>query len=154
MDILKGLLSNTALICGVVSWFFAQFLKMFIEVFTKPKLKKKEFIFRALFGTGGMPSSHSSTISSVCVSIGFTQGFDSALFALSFTILMIVVRDATGVRLSSGKQASIINELTHVVNNKLDSEVKQVKEVRGHTPLETFVGVLLGILVSLGMHLI
>ncbi len=154
MEIIKGFLTNTALICGVVSWFFAQFLKMLIEIFTKPRLRTKDFMLRALFGTGGMPSSHSSTISAVCVSIGFSEGFNSPLFALSFTILMIVVRDATGVRLSSGKQAAIINELTNEVNNNLNTAIKTVKEVRGHTPLETFVGVLVGILVSLGMNLI
>ena len=32
--------------------------------------------------------------------------------------------------------------------------IKKIKEVRGHTPLETFVGAIVGVLVSLGIFLI
>jgi uncharacterized protein len=142
------------LMCALSSWIIAQFLKIIIEIFKKKKMKTKDFIFRAIFGTGGMPSSHSATIVSVAVSIGIKDGFESSLFALAFVMVIIVIRDATGVRLSAGRQAEAINKILAVQYKKYKTPYSRVKEVRGHTPLETFVGAVLGVLVSLGMYLI
>ncbi len=154
MEALKSLISNKVLISALFSWFMAQFLKIIIEIFTRNKLKTKDFILRAIFGTGGMPSSHSASITAVAVSIGFETGFSSPLFALAIVLVIIVIRDATGVRLSSGRQASTINQIIEKIKEKEDFNIKEVKEVRGHTPLECFIGLLVGLLVSLGIYLI
>lgn len=154
MDIFKPFLSNSILFCALYSWVLAQFLKIIIELIKKNKLKTKDFIFRVIFGTGGMPSSHSATIVSVATSIGIREGFNSSLFALAVVMVIIIIRDATGVRLSAGKQAEAINKLLAVQYKNHKIPFNRVKEVRGHTPLETFVGALIGILVSLGMNLI
>jgi uncharacterized protein len=154
LDFFKPFFSNTVLMCALSSWIIAQFLKIIIEIIKKKKMKTKDFIFRAIFGTGGMPSSHSATIVSVAVSIGIKDGFESSLFALAFVMVIIVIRDATGVRLSTGRQAEAINKILAVQQKKYKIPYSRVKEVRGHTPLETFVGAVLGVLVSLGMYLI
>jgi len=154
LDIFKALFSNKVLICAVFSWFIAQFLKIIIEILGKRKFRTKDFVFRALLGTGGMPSSHSASITSVTISIGITNGFNSSIFGLAFVLLFIVIRDATGVRLSSGKQASAINQIIEELYNRYNITYKKVKEVRGHTALECFVGIVVGVLVSLGMYLI
>lgn len=154
MENIKLLLSNKVLASALFSWVIAQILKISIELFKKNKLKTKEFIFRVLFGTGGMPSSHSSTISAVAVSIGIKEGFDSSIFAFAVVLVIIVIRDATGVRLSAGRQAEAINTLFEMQSKENNTAYTKVKEVRGHTPLETFVGVIVGMLVSLGMYLI
>lgn len=154
MDLFKPLFGNTILFCALYSWVLAQFLKIIIELLKKKKLKTKDFIFRVIFGTGGMPSSHSATIASVATSIGIKDGFGSSLFALAVVMFIIVIRDATGVRLSTGKQAEAINKILEVQSKRYKIQPKKVKEVRGHTPLETFVGTIIGILISLGMNLI
>ncbi|OHD11532.1 MAG: hypothetical protein A2Y34_18925 [Spirochaetes bacterium GWC1_27_15] len=154
MDNIKNLISNTVLLSALYSWFIAQFLKITIEILKKNKFKTKDFVFRALLGTGGMPSSHSASISAVAVSIGISQGLGSPLFALAFVMVFIVIRDATGVRLSSGKQAAAINQILEELYKRYDIDFKKVKEVRGHTALECFVGLIVGILVGLGMYLI
>jgi len=152
LTIFKSLISNMVLLSALFSWFIAQFLKIIIEIFRKEHLKStKEFIFRVIFGTGGMPSSHSATISSVTLSIGLKEGFNSSIFALAVVMLIIVIRDATGVRLSSGKQAKAINAILENQYKIYKIDYEKVKEVKGHTPLETFVGIIVGILVSLGM---
>lgn len=154
MDLIKSLVANNVLLSALYSWFIAQFLKVTIEIVKKNKFKTKDFIFRALMGTGGMPSSHSASITSVAISIGITSGFDSPLFALAAVFLFIVIRDATGVRLSTGKQAQAINLIMEELYNRYNIDYKKIKEVRGHTALECFVGVIIGIFVSLGMYLL
>jgi uncharacterized protein len=154
LKILKLLIGNTVLLSALYSWLIAQFLKIIIELVKRKKFKTKDFILRAIFGTGGMPSSHSATVVAVAVSIGFTEGFDSALFALAIVLVIIVIRDATGVRFSSGIQAVAINQILEKQRKTLKLPYTKVKEVRGHTPIETFVGAIVGILVSLGLYLL
>ena len=153
MDTIKSLIENKVLISALVSWFMAQFIKIIIEIIKKNKLKTKEFILRAIFGTGGMPSSHSASITAVAVSIGFETGFKSPLFALAVVLVIIVIRDATGVRLAAGRQAATINQILQKIKDN-NNGIKEVKEVRGHTPLECFVGVIVGLLVSFGIYLL
>lgn len=154
MNLIKDLASNGVLLSALYSWFLAQFLKITIEIFRKNKFKTKDFIFRALLGTGGMPSSHSASITAVAVSIGITSGFNSPLFALAFVLLFVVIRDATGVRLSTGKQAQAINLIMEELYSRYNVGYKKIKEVKGHTALECFVGVIIGLFVSLGMYLL
>ncbi len=154
MTIFKDILSNNVLLSALYSWFLAQFLKITIEVVKRNRFKTKDFVLRALLGTGGMPSSHSASISSVAVSIGITSGFGSPLFALAFVMVFIVIRDATGVRLSAGRQAQVLNMIIEELYIKHNLTYKKLKEVRGHTALECFVGVIIGIFVSLGIYLL
>lgn len=151
---MQGIASNTALISALFSWFIAQFLKIIIDIVKRNKIKTKDFIFRALLGTGGMPSSHSATITSVTISIGIASGYASPVFALSFVLMIIIIRDASGVRLSSGKQAQILNELQELMYKKYDINYKKIKVVKGHTALECFVGAIVGALVAFGMNYI
>lgn len=150
MDLTQIISKYAIIYSALLSWFMAQFLKMCIEIFKRKRLKKTDFVLRAVFGTGGMPSSHSASITAVAVSIGIKEGFTSSLFALAFIIVFIVIRDATGVRLSSGKQAEMMNRIIDQVCGE-NEEIRKIKEVKGHTPLECFVGVLIGLLVSLGI---
>ena len=152
MEFLKLILSNSVLFSALYSWFIAQFLKIIIEIIKRDNIKTKNFVLKVIFGTGGMPSSHSAAISAIAVSIGITEGFDSSIFAFAVVLVIIVIRDATGVRLSAGRQAEVINRILENQYNNMS--YKKIREVRGHTPLETFVGALVGILVSLGMYLI
>lgn len=155
MFIFDELLDNKVLICALLSWFTAQFLKVLIEVLTHKGINTKEdFFIRALIGTGGMPSSHSATIASVTIAIGIKEHLNSSLFALAIVMAIIVIRDATGVRLSAGKQAEAINKILENQYKTHGIKYEKIKEIRGHTPLETFVGLLVGTMVALGVFLI
>ena len=101
-----GLFSNQVLLCCITAWFVAQALKI-----PTYYLVEKKWDWHRFFGSGGMPSSHTAFVVSLTLMIGATQGFDSAIFALSFTMAAIVMYDATGVRRETGKQAVIINEI-------------------------------------------
>ena len=51
MDVLKDILRNDMLICAVVAYFFAQFLKIFTTFY-----KEKKLDMGRILGSGGMPS--------------------------------------------------------------------------------------------------
>jgi len=61
---------------------------------------------------------------------------------------LIIIRDALGVRRSSGIQARVLNLLGRQTSEKLKIEFHPVKEVNGHSPLEVAVGALLGITIA------
>ena len=70
----------------------------------------------------------------------------SPLFALSAIFTFIVMYDAAGIRRNVGEQAKILNEM-----NKERNELKNVKlqEMTGHTPIQVFLGWLVGVLVGI-----
>lgn len=95
-----------------------------------------------------MPSSHSAIAISISSSIALTEGF-SNLFILSLFLSLIVIRDALGVRRSSGLQAKALNRLGTEVSARLDICYEPVREVHGHTWTEVLVGALLGFAIAL-----
>jgi acid phosphatase family membrane protein YuiD len=67
---------------------------------------------------------------------------------MCFFFALIVIRDATGVRRSSGLQAKALNLLGKKTGEGLGFDYNPVKEIQGHTPLEVIVGALLGIFIA------
>ena len=140
MSYLQQLISNSVLITALIGWFAAQVLKMILV------WDKKKFDFKRIIGSGGMPSSHSSFV----MSIGFTQGFDSVVFAISAVMSFVVMYDAAGVRRSAGQQAAILNKLVEsVMNADFSKTEKRLKELLGHTPIEVFAGAILGVIIAI-----
>ena len=129
---------------SAAAWFIAQTIKVTLGV-----IREKRFNFRWFVGTGGMPSAHAAGVSSLATSVGVTYGFDSALFAITLIFTMIVMFDAQGVRLATGRQAEILNKMLEDIYWKKKLDEDQLKELIGHTPVEVFAGAFLGIVVSL-----
>ena len=74
---------------------------------------------------------------------------------LSLLITFITMRDAVGVRRSSGIQSKKINELgSELQKNGSIKEYKSIKEVNGHTPIQVIMGGILGFLIGLSMSLL
>ena len=145
---MEQLLSNYPLMTAVLSWFVAQVLKTAIDAYFN-----KGINWERMTGSGGMPSSHSSTVVSLAVAIGVSYGVDSTLFALALIFAIVVMYDATGVRRETGKQAVILNRL--LLDNPFswtgEEFDKKLKEYVGHTPLQVLMGAILGVLVALIM---
>jgi len=129
---------------SAASWMIAQFIKVALGVF-----REKRFNFRWFVGTGGMPSSHAAGVSALATSVGVTYGFDSALFAVVLTFTLIVLFDAQGVRRAAGRQAEILNKMLDDIYWKKKLDERELKEFIGHTPVEVFAGMFLGIIISL-----
>ena len=100
-----------------------------------------------LFGSGGMPSSHTAFVAALTTMAGLKEGFDSLPFAICFVMMFIVMTDAIGVRRETGRQGSAINILMDWFMQETDPETENqdLKERMGHSPLEVLVGFLWGI---------
>ncbi len=145
MNYITGLLFNYVLVCAVAGWFTAQFIKC-----TRYIVKNKRFDFAILMSSGGMPSSHSSTVCAVVVATARVCGTSSAEFALAFILAFIVMYDAAGVRRAAGEQAKVLNRIAQDISEGDTKYLdKDLKEFIGHTPFQVVVGALLGIVIPL-----
>ena len=152
MNFWSQLLNNFPLVCAGTAWLTAQILKVFTGVF-----KMREFsITGLLFGNGGMPSSHSAAVCALAVSCALTYGVGSGYFAIAFLFAIIVMGDAAGVRAETGKQARVLNRIMKdIFSPERHGDVNQdLKELVGHTPLQVFMGALLGVALPFLMALI
>ena len=120
----------------------AQFLKTVIDL-----VLNRSFNPERIFGSGGMPSSHSSTVCALTTASGMKYGMGSFEFAISFVLAMIVMYDAMGVRRETGKQARLLNTVFFENILNIDGVLLQekLKEYVGHTPLQVVAGAILGI---------
>ena len=143
MNFFEGIRHNDILYAAVLSWFIAQTLKVMITL-----LVEKEFKFERFHGSGGMPSSHTSTIVAASTAIGLQMGFETPLFAMSLIMAFIVMYDASGVRRSVGKQAKLLNDIIEDLFEHKQLQEERLKELIGHKPTEVVVGAILGILIA------
>ncbi|BBB46901.1 divergent PAP2 family protein [Pelolinea submarina] len=146
---MSDFIHNRVVVAAFLAWMIGQFLKFPLEY-----LLNKRWDWSIMFSSGGLPSSHSSLVTAVALTIGIQEGFDSAVFALAAAIGMIVIYDAAGVRRQAGIHAERINAImkSFFESGQLgEDELDDLKEMLGHTPLEVVSGVLLGILISLAV---
>ena len=137
-----GVFENPVFLSAVIAWGLAQIIKVPVEYFRSGKMN-----WALLLSTGGMPSSHSAIMVGATYGAGLFVGFDSPIFAVVFPITMIVIYDATGVRRQAGFHAEKINLLIRELLSGDFKAEKKLREVLGHTPVEAFFGVLLGLVV-------
>ena len=152
MNFWTSLLHNYPLVCAGTGWLLAQILKVFTGIF-----KVRRFSISALlFGNGGMPSSHSASVTALAIACGLTYGFDSGYFAIAIMFAIIVMGDAAGVRRETGEQAKILNLITRdLFKHASPTEINQnLKELVGHTPLQVVIGSALGFVIPFLMAFI
>ena len=150
MKTINDLLCNQVLVCSVVSYFAAQILKIFTTLY-----KEKVLDFRLIFSSGGMPSSHSSTVCALAFSIARVYGVGNPLFAICVVLSGVVMYDATGVRREAGKHAKMLNQIVgDLFSGNSEYAQSALKELIGHTPLQVMCGAITGIAVALLVRLI
>lgn len=146
MIFLQELVHNEILMSAGLSWALAQVIKTIIHL-----ILTKKFVAERLIGSGGMPSCHSATVCALTTSVIINEGIHSPFFAIAAILSIIVMYDAMGVRRETGIQARVLNELTQVIE-KMGSDLsndEKLKEFVGHTPIQVFVGAILGIIIAL-----
>ncbi len=146
MDFWSELLQNKILVSALAGWGIAQILKTLIHLwFTKT------FVAERLVGSGGMPSSHSATVCALATSTCLEFGPGSVEFAISLIFAIVVMYDAIGVRRETGIQAKVLNSMIQLFED-MGSDMppyEKLKEFVGHTPLQVFIGAILGIIIAL-----
>ena len=138
-------LGNKILDISIVAAFIAQFWKVINPIF-----KGKKPRWDRMWQTGGMPSSHSASVTSLATSVGILNGHKSVEFAIAVVFSIIIMYDAAGVRRAAGKHAGILNSLMEIFKEKEDFRIKQIqlKELLGHEPTEVIAGAILGVVIS------
>ena len=139
----KALLSNHILVSAVLAWAAAQIIKTVLVY-----RKTKELDLERLFGSGGMPSSHTAFVVAMATAAAMVEGLASSTFALSFILASIVMYDAAGVRQAAGQQARVLNRLIKQLRSEHILPERELKELLGHTPLEVLGGAVLGFLIA------
>lgn len=142
MNHFYSIFTNPFLMTGVCSWFIAQVLKTIIYF-----IINKKFDIHRLFGDGGMPSGHSATVTSLVTISALAYGTGSFEFAVTAILAIIVCHDAMGVRLETGKQAAVLNDLMDIIDMLTTEKLPEVKlkEFVGHTPIQVLAGMFVGI---------
>ena len=136
---------NKELICAAAAWLAAQLIKCIICLVVNRSLP-----LNIIFGSGGMPSSHSATACSLTAAVGFDRGVSSPLLGVCCILAFMVMSDAMGVRRETGDQGKALNDLFQLFADmgKPISPEKKFKELVGHTPLQVVCGAILGIAVG------
>ena len=150
MDFFQELSQNTIFISAAIGWLIAQILKTLIHLFFTRK-----FVAERLVGSGGMPSSHSATVCALVTATAYEYGAGSYEFAMAAIFAIVVMYDAMGVRRETGIQANLLNTIVETFEEMGRSEfsaIDKLKEFVGHTPLQVFMGAILGILIAVGIH--
>ncbi len=145
---LQMFITNPLFLSAIFSWLSAQFIKTLIRLISGRVHSISELISLLFWKTGGMPSSHSALVSAMTTAIGYHSGINSDIFMLACAFAIVTVRDAVGVRRSSGIQAKVINKIGTELQKKELITFNPVKEVQGHKPLEVAVGCLLGVFIG------
>lgn len=143
MEILNQIVQNKCIYIPFILWIFIQMFKVMSELIVNKRLDVKRII-----GAGGMPSSHSAIVCSLATCVGKEYGFDTGIFAIAFVMAFVVMYDAAGVRRAAGKQARILNKILDTPGLTTVEVQEKLVEMLGHTPIQVFVGAILGVVVG------
>ncbi|XP_057949521.1 uncharacterized protein LOC131144709 isoform X2 [Malania oleifera] len=142
--------NNYPLLSALLAFAIAQFIKFFTAWY-----KERRWDLKQLIGSGGMPSSHSATVTALAVAVGFQDGFGGSVFATALVLACVVMYDAFGVRLHAGRQAEVLNQIVYELPAEHPlADSRPLRELLGHTPRQVLAGGLLGLSTATVAHLI
>ncbi|WP_285399163.1 divergent PAP2 family protein [Lysinibacillus sp. fls2-241-R2A-57] len=152
---IMSLLQNTPLLVALFAVLFAQFVKIPIHF-----LMTRRINWGLITSTGGMPSSHSASVTGLTTSVAYETGLDSPIFAVAAMFSFIVMYDASGVRYQAGQHAAVLNQLRKDFQLLLhdfkkwpqmdgQEKMEELKTLLGHKRSEVFFGALTGIFIAI-----
>ncbi len=151
LTMISEICGNKIIQTGAVAWVISQILKTILHL-----IVNKKIVWERLFGDGGMPSSHSATVTSVAAATGFTAGWGSPVFGVAVFMAIIVMHDARGVRRETGKQAVVINNMIELFEKMGAGTItpeQSLKVFVGHSPMQVMAGGILGVIVAIAMNM-
>lgn len=143
---MQALINNRILMATLLAWLVAQVAKTAVECIRYRHLKLSRLV-----SSGGMPSSHSAFVTALATTTGRLTGLASPSFAITFVLAAVVMYDAAGVRRAVSIQARILNQMIDEAHQGKPFAEKRLRELIGHTPVQVFVGALVGVGIGLIM---
>lgn len=133
------------LIC-LTAWGLAQIIKVILGL-----VKEHQFSWSHFVSSGGMPSSHSATVSALATSVGLIYGINNPAFPIAAILALVVMYDAAGVRRAVSRQAFMLNRLIREYRQQRPTSEelgKELLELVGHSPFQVFIGSALGVIIA------
>lgn len=125
----------------ILAWIIAQVCKIFIK-----GIFEKDWNWRYIYRSGGMPSAHTTVIISLCTVLAYRLGTQSPEFGIACILAAIVMYDAMNVRHAVGEHSQAIRMmLPKVLKGKPAHMI--IHQSNGHTPAEVFAGLFIGVIV-------
>jgi acid phosphatase family membrane protein YuiD len=118
----------------LVGWLAAGSLKFLVNSLRRRALAWSEI------GYGGLPSTHSSIVSTTACLVGLREGWNSPAFSIAATLAFIVMLDAGSLRRQIGAHARALNSLLAD-----DPARAPFRERMGHAGVEILAGVAVGL---------
>ncbi len=118
------------------------------QIILKPLIEmiKGTWTWKNITAYGGMPSAHSALVSSLATVVGLNQGWQSASFAISLVLAIIVITDAIGFRAYLTEHSKAINKLIIDLPDEFEYKYKTLNERVSHTMPEVLAGTAVGII--------
>ena len=134
------LITNKIFIIVMTSAILSQGIKIVLNsIRDKKGVSLKDFVV-----TGGMPSTHSSLVSSLFAILLLETGL-SPMTVISIVLFIIVVTDSMGVRRTAGEEAETVNRIIEMEKLKLP----MMHYSLGHKPIEVLAGIAIGFFISI-----
>jgi acid phosphatase family membrane protein YuiD len=130
-------------VAPLFGWFVAGSLKFVIN-----SIRGRGLAFRHV-GYGGMPSTHTSIVTTTAVLIGLREGWNTPAFAAAAALMFVVMLDAVSLRGQIGAHARALNTLL-----SSDPAYRNVRERIGHHWTEVLGGVLVGSACAIFLQLV
>lgn len=123
--------------------FTAQLMKFVVKKFSK---RNKDV--HNMWSYSGIPSSHTALVSGLAVAVGLSEGINSGVFAVTFILGLLIIRDALGLRNYVNKSLQDIHHLVTFLPEGQQKEFEQLHIRVGHTRTEVFAGAITGLLLG------
>lgn len=124
--------------------FTAQTLKFVVKKFSKSRNKD----VHNMWSYSGIPSSHTALVAGLATAVGFADGINTSVFAVTFILGLLIIRDALGLRNYVNKS---LQDIHHLVTFLPDSQQKEFEQLHirvGHTRAEVFAGAITGVVLG------
>ncbi len=121
----------------LITWLTAEVLKIIWDL-----IVHKRFRADYLLHYGGMPSSHSTFVTSMVLSVGLIDGFTTS-FLLALAIWMLVMRDLIVIR---GHIDTNAENIKRISKNKID--IDRIS----HNLLQVTAGTILGVILPIILY--
>lgn len=126
------------------TWIVAQLIKTFIN-----GVKSKDWDWRYIYRSGGMPSVHTSVIVALCTTLVYRLGANSPEFGIATILAAIVMYDAMNVRHAVGEHSQALRAIMPQVFKGEKPPKMIIHQSNGHTPLEVLAGLVVGVIVPI-----
>ncbi|MGI6107929.1 MAG: divergent PAP2 family protein [Lachnospiraceae bacterium] len=150
LSFLKDFLTNPLFLSAAAGWLLSQGSKIIYR-----SVKNHGISMKIVTSSGGMPSSHTATVSGLLFATLFRCGAAGFEFPMALFFAIVVIYDALNVRYQASLHGRALNYLSEheLKDDSWFREQKKYDEHLGHTLPEVIVGFFIGLAAAILIHL-